>query len=132
MSKSDPISDLLTRIRNANLIGQSQVDVPASRTKVGIVETLKRSGFVRDFRVIEDGRQGTIRVYLKYGPDGEKIINELSRVSSPGRRVYLGAKELPRPLDGLGVAIVSTNKGVLSDSEARQQQLGGEVLCEVW
>jgi small subunit ribosomal protein S8 len=132
MSKTDPIADLLTRIRNANLIGLAQVDVPSSRTKVGIVETLKRSGFVRDFRVIEDERQGTIRVYLKYGPDGEKIINEIHRVSTPGRRVYLGSTELPRPLDGLGVAIVSTNKGVLSDAEARAKKLGGEVLCEVW
>jgi small subunit ribosomal protein S8 len=132
MSKTDPISDLLTRIRNANRIGMAQVEVPGSRTKVGVVETLKRSGFIRDFRVIEDERQGTIRIYLKYGPDGEKIINEINRVSSPGRRVYVGSTELPRPLDGLGVAIVSTNKGVLSDSEARQQHLGGEVLCEVW
>jgi small subunit ribosomal protein S8 len=132
MSKSDPISDLLTRIRNANSIGMAQVEIPGSRIKVGVVETLKRSGFIRDFRVIEDGRQGTIRVYLKYGPDGEKIINEINRVSSPGRRVYVGSDELPRPLDGLGVAIVSTNKGVLSDGEARQQHLGGEVLCEVW
>jgi small subunit ribosomal protein S8 len=132
MSKPDPISDLLTRIRNANLIGMAQVEVPASRTKTGVVETLKRSGFIRDFRVIEDERQGTIRIYLKYGPDGEKIINEINRVSTPGRRVYVGSAELPRPLDGLGVAIVSTNKGVLSDSEARAQHLGGEVLCEVW
>jgi small subunit ribosomal protein S8 len=132
MSKTDPIADLLTRIRNANTIGLPQVDVPNSRTKVGVVETLKRSGFVRDFRVIEDGRQGTIRVYLKYGPDGEKIINEINRVSTPGCRVYLGAAELPRPLDGLGVAIISTNKGVLSDAEARAKKLGGEVLCEVW
>jgi small subunit ribosomal protein S8 len=132
MSKTDPISDLLTRIRNANRIGMAQVEVPSSRTKIGVVETLKRSGFIRDFRVIEDERQGTIRIYLKYGPDGEKIINEINRVSSPGRRVYLGSEELPRPLDGLGVAIVSTNKGVLSDSEARQRHLGGEVLCEVW
>lgn len=132
MSKTDPIADLLTRIRNANTIGLAQVDVPNSRTKVGVVETLKRSGFVRDFRVIEDGRQGTIRVYLKYGPDGEKIINEINRVSSPGRRVYVAVDELPRPLDGLGVAIVSTNKGVLSDAEARQAKVGGEVLCEVW
>jgi small subunit ribosomal protein S8 len=132
MSKTDPIADLLTRIRNANLIGLAQVEIPNSRTKVGIVEALKRTGFVRDFRVIEDERQGTIRVYLKYGPDGEKIINEINRVSSPGRRVYVGSDELPRPLDGLGVAIVSTNKGVLSDAEARAKKLGGEVLCEVW
>jgi len=132
MSKSDPISDLLTRIRNANQIGMAQVDIPGSRTKVGVVETLKRNGFIRDFRVIEDGRQGTIRVYLKYGPDGEKIINAINRVSSPGRRVFMGSSGLPRPLDGLGVAIISTNKGVLSDSEARAQHLGGEVLCEVW
>ena len=132
MSKSDPIADLLTRIRNANTIGLSQVDIPNSRTKVGVVETLKRSGFVRDFRVIEDERQGTIRVYLKYGPDGEKIINTIKRVSTPGRRVYLGADELPRPLDGLGIAIVSTNKGVLSGAEARAKKLGGEILCEVW
>jgi small subunit ribosomal protein S8 len=132
MSKPDPISDLLTRIRNANRIGMAQVEIPSSRVKVGVVETLKRSGFIRDFRVIEDERQGTIRVYLKYGPDGEKIINEINRVSTPGRRVYLGSTEIPRPLDGLGVAIVSTNKGILSDGEARQQHLGGEVLCEVW
>jgi small subunit ribosomal protein S8 len=132
MSKTDPISDLLTRIRNANLIKLAQVECPSSRTKVGVVETLKRSGFIRDFRVIEDGRQGTIRIYLKYGPDGEKIINEINRVSTPGRRVYVGSTELPRPLDGMGVAIVSTNKGVLSDGEARSQHLGGEVLCEVW
>ena len=110
----------------------AQVDVPNSRTKLGVVETLKRSGFVRDFRVIEDERQGSIRVYLKYGPDGEKIINEINRVSSPGRRVYVAADALPRPLDGLGVAIVSTNQGVLSDAEARAKRIGGEVLCEVW
>src|SRR5688500_16709478 len=128
MSKPDPISDLLTRIRNANRIGMAQAEVPGSQMKVGVVETLKRSGFIRDFRVIEDERQGTIRIYLKYGPDGEKIINEINRVSTPGRRVYKGSQELPRPLDGLGVAIVSTNKGVLSDNEARQQHLGGEVL----
>jgi small subunit ribosomal protein S8 len=132
MSKTDPIADLLTRIRNANRIGLAQVEIPNSRAKVGVVETLKRSGFVRDFRVIEDGRQGTIRVYLKYGPDGEKIINEIKRVSTPGRRVYVAADALPRPLDGLGVAIVSTNVGVLSDGEARAKKVGGEVLCEVW
>ena len=132
MSKTDPIADLLTRIRNANRNGVSQVDVPNSRTKLGVVETLKRSGFVRDFRVIEDARQGSIRVYLKYGPDGEKIINEINRVSSPGCRVYVAADALPRPLDGLGVAIVSTNAGVLSDAEARAKRIGGEVLCEVW
>jgi small subunit ribosomal protein S8 len=132
MSKTDPISDLLTRIRNANRNGVAQVEVPNSRMKLGVVETLKRSGFLRDFRVIEDARQGTIRVYLKYGPDGEKIINELNRVSSPGCRVYVGAEDLPRPLDGLGVAIVSTNAGVLSDAEARAKRVGGEVLCEVW
>jgi small subunit ribosomal protein S8 len=132
MSKTDPIADLLTRIRNANRNGVAQVDVPNSRTKLGVVETLKRSGFVRDFRVIEDARQGSIRVYLKYGPDGEKIINEINRVSSPGCRVYVAADALPRPLDGLGVAIVSTNAGVLSDAEARAKRIGGEVLCEVW
>ena len=132
MSKTDPVADLLTRIRNANRNGVAQVDVPNSRTKLGVVETLKRSGFVRDFRVIEDERQGSIRVYLKYGPDGEKIINEINRVSSPGCRVYVAADALPRPLDGLGVAIVSTNAGVLSDAEARAKRIGGEVLCEVW
>ena len=132
MSKTDPIADLLTRIRNANRNGVAQVDVPNSRTKLGVVETLKRSGFIRDFRVVEDERQGSIRVYLKYGPDGEKIINEINRVSSPGCRVYVAADALPRPLDGLGVAIVSTNAGVLSDAEARAKRIGGEVLCEVW
>ncbi len=132
MSNSDPISDLLTRIRNATRNRVAHVDVPASRTKQGVVETLKRTGFVRDFRVVEDEQQGMIRVFLKYGPDGETIINRIERISRPGRRVYRACGELPRVLDGLGIAVVSTNKGILSDQEARAAKVGGEVLCQVW
>ncbi len=132
MSKSDPVADLLTRIRNATRNHVAHVDVPASRTKQGVVETLKRAGYIRDFRVVEDECQGMIRVFLKYGPDGENVISRIQRVSRPGRRVYRTFRELPRVLDGLGIAVVSTNKGILSDQEARAARAGGEVLCEIW
>ncbi len=129
---TDPIADLLTRIRNAVTNGEDSVDAPASNLKREIVEALKRHGFVRDFRVVEDGHRGIIRVFLKYGPDGEKVISHIQRVSRPGRRVYRNAQDLPKVLDGLGVAIVSTNCGILSDNEARTRNVGGEILCEVW
>jgi len=132
MSMTDPVADLLTRIRNAVTNGEDSVDAPASNLKREIVEALKRHGFVRDFRVVEDGRRGSIRVFLKYGPDGEKVISHIQRVSRPGRRVYRTAKDLPKVLDGLCVAIVSTNCGILSDHEARSRNVGGEILCEVW
>ncbi|HMS15441.1 MAG TPA: 30S ribosomal protein S8 [Planctomycetota bacterium] len=132
MSMTDPIADLLTRIRNANSIKRPQVDVPASNVKRGMVEVLKNSGYIRDYRVIEGDDQATLRIFLKYGPDGEHVINKIERVSKPGRRVYRGVEDLPRVLNGLGISILSTSKGILSDQDARSQRLGGEVLAQVW
>ena len=133
MSCTDPIADMLTRIRNANAIGRAQVDVPLSKVKVGIAEALKRSGYIRDFRLLDgEPRERMIRIDLKYGPDGENVINEITRYSKPGRRVYSGATDLPRVLNGLGVAIVSTSRGILNDTEARDQNVGGEILATIW
>ncbi len=129
---TDPIADLLTRIRNASNGEHEKVDVPASKLKVRIAEILKSEGFIKNCRLIEDQKQGTLRVYLKYGPRGEKMISGLVRVSSPGRRLYAAAGEVPSILGGMGVAILSTSKGVLTDREARNEKLGGEVLCYVW
>ena len=129
---SDPVADLLTRIRNASRAEHEKVDIPASRLKARITEILKDEGFIKNFRVIDNDKQGTLRVYLKYGPGGERIISGLTRVSKPGRRVYSGARELPRIRNGLGITIVSTPRGVLSDAEARDQNVGGEVLAEVF
>jgi small subunit ribosomal protein S8 len=132
VSMTDPVADLLTRIRNAVRNRVAEVDVPSSALKLAVVETLKRHGFIRDYRSIEDARQGVVRVFLKYGPDGEKLINVVRRVSKPGRRVYRGHADLGRVQDGLGISVVSTNQGVFSDHEARAKRLGGEVLCELW
>lgn len=132
MSMTDPIADMLTRIRNGNVIRQPHVDIPTSKLKRGVADVLKRNGFIRDYRVIEDDVQGTLRVYLKFGPEGEFVINEINRISKPGRRVYRGVTDIPRILNGLGIAILSTSKGVMSDHEARQQKVGGEILAEVW
>jgi small subunit ribosomal protein S8 len=132
MSMTDPIADMLTRIRNANRIRLPHVDVPASNLKRGIADVLKRAGFISDFRLVEDSHQGSLRVFLKYGPDGEHVISRINRVSKPGRRVYRRVEELPRVLNGLGIAIVSTSRGILSDQDARQARVGGEILAEVW
>jgi small subunit ribosomal protein S8 len=132
MSMTDPVADLLTRLRNAARNRVAEVDAPASNLKLAVVETLKRTGFVRDYRTVENGKSGVIRIFLKYGPDGESLINHVQRVSKPGRRVYRGAGDLAKVQDGLGIAVVSTNQGVLSDHEARAKKLGGEVLCELW
>jgi small subunit ribosomal protein S8 len=129
---SDPIADLLTRIRNASRAEHEKVDIPASRLKTRIVELLKEEGFVRNFRLIDDRKQGTLRVYLKYGAGGEKLISGLVRVSRPGRRVYVGKEKVPSILGGMGVAILSTPRGVMTDRETRKQGLGGEVLAYVW
>jgi small subunit ribosomal protein S8 len=129
---SDPIADLLTRIRNASRAEHEKVDIPASRLKVKITELLKEEGFVKNYRLIEDKRQGTLRVYLKYGAGNEKMISGLVRVSRPGRRVYVGKDEIPTILGGMGLAILSTSRGVMTDRESRKQQLGGEVLAYVW
>ena len=132
MSMSDPIADLLTRIRNASSAEHEKVDIPSSKLKVRITEILKDEGFIKNFRLIEDKKQGTLRVYLKYGPGNEKIISGLVRVSKPGRRVYVAKDKIPSILGGMGVAILSTSHGVMTDRAVRKQQLGGEVLAYVW
>lgn len=132
MAMTDPLADLLTRIRNANRIGRATVDVPASNLKRGALSVLKREGFIREFKELEGLKFPAIRVYLKYGRDKEKIIRHIQRVSRPGRRVYSGVKEMTPLLGGLGVRIVSTPKGVLSDRECLKERVGGEVLAEVW
>lgn len=128
---SDPIADMLTRIRNALRVHDREVKIPASKVKIGVAEVLKTEGYIADYDVIEDGRQGILRVTLKYGPLGEAVILTLKRASRPGRRMYRGVDELPKVLNGLGIAIVSTNKGVLSDRQCREQKVGGEFLCTV-
>lgn len=132
MSMSDPIADMLTRIRNASRAEHEKVDIPASRLKTRIAEILKGEGFIKNYRLIEDRKQGTLRVYLKYGTGNEKMISGLQRVSTPGRRIYVTHDEVPSILAGMGVAIVSTSKGLLTDKDARREKVGGEVLAYVW
>ena len=131
MSLSDPIADLLTRIRNGLVSKHTTVNAKASNICEGVCRVLKEEGYIEDYKRIDDGKQGLLRVYLKYGPAGEMVIQSIDRTSRPGRRVYSGVESLPRPLDGLGVAVVSTSRGVLSDRQCREQNLGGEVLCTV-
>ena len=132
MAMTDPIADMLTRIRNANQALLEKVDMPASRFKVEIAKTLKAEGFIRAYKLIDDNKQGVLRVYLKFGPGNERVILGLRRVSRPGLRVYRKAAQIPRVMSGLGVAIVSTSQGVMTGKQARQRSLGGEVLCTVW
>lgn len=129
---SDPVADLLTRIRNGSMAEHEKVDVPASKLKVRIAEILKEEGFIKNFRIIEDRKQGVLRVYLKYGPGQERVITGLRRVSKPGRRLYVSAEKVPSVLGGMGVAILSTPRGVLTDRESKKAKVGGEVLCYVW
>lgn len=131
MALSDTIADMLTRVRNAVRNGVERVDCRNSKVCAGIARVLKEEGYITDYAVIDDGRQGVLRVELRYGPRGEPVIQVLRRDSKPGRRVYSKVTELPRPLAGLGIAIVSTPKGVLSDRQAREQHVGGELLCTV-
>ena len=130
--RSDPIADLLTRVRNASRAEHEKVDVPASRLKVRIAEILKSEGFIKNYRVLEDPKQGTLRVYLKYGAANEKLISGLVRISTPGRRVYVTHDSIPTILGGMGVTIISTSRGVITDREARKQKVGGEILAQVW
>jgi len=132
MVMTDPIADMLTRIRNANVVRHEKLELPASKLKAEIADILKREGYVRDYEVIEDNKQGVLRIFLKYGVGEERVIRGLKRISKPGLRVYAKADEVPRVLNGLGTAIVSTSKGVLSDKEARAQAVGGEVLAYIW
>jgi small subunit ribosomal protein S8 len=132
MTMTDPISDLLTRLRNAHLAKHDRLDMPASKLKSELCRVLKESGFVEDFRVIEAVPQGTLRIYLRYSDAGTPAIQHLRRISKPGRRVYRKAEDLRPVRNGLGVGIVSTSQGVLTDAQARQRRVGGEVLCEIW
>lgn len=129
---SDPIADFLTRIRNASRAEHEKVDIPSSKLKLRMAEILKDEGFIKNFRVIEDNKQGMLRVYLKYGAGSEKIISGIVRVSRPGRRIYVSKDKIPTILGGMGVAILSTSAGVMTDRQVRKQHLGGEVLAYVW
>ncbi len=132
MAMTDPIADMLTRIRNANTVRHEIVEIPASNIKKEIAEILKREGFIRDAEYIEDTKQGIIRVFLKYGPNNERIITGLKRISKPGLRVYAKNNEVPKVLGGLGIAVISTSHGVLTDNEARNKKMGGEILAYIW
>jgi small subunit ribosomal protein S8 len=131
MSMTDPIADLLTRIRNINSLGRRRVGIPYSQIKEQIVKALEREGYIHGYEVEGEGPAKALKVSLKYGPEGERVITKIERVSKPGCRVYSGAKQLPRVMQGLGILIVSTPNGVLSDSEARSENVGGEILCSV-
>jgi small subunit ribosomal protein S8 len=132
MSMTDPIADLLTRIRNANLAHHEVVEIPASKIKKSIAEILKSEGFIRDVEYIEDNKQGVIRVFLKYGEERNRVITGIKRISKPGLRKYAKSDSLPKVLNGLGIAIISTSVGVITDKEARSKQIGGEILAYVW
>ena len=132
MQMSDVIADMLTRIRNANNAKHETVDVPCSNMKKAIVDILLEEGYIKNYQIIDDNKQGVIRITLKYGANKQKVISGLKRVSKPGLRYYASAEEMPRVLKGLGTAIVSTSKGVMTDKEARKEHIGGEVLCFVW
>jgi len=129
---TDPIADMLTRIRNANMVRRERVELPSSRLKRSIASVLKQEGFIRDIEYIEDGKQGVLRIFLKYGQRNERVISGLKRISMPGSRVYAKAFEIPRVLRGLGIAILSTNQGVMTDRDARKRNVGGEVLACIW
>ena len=129
---TDPIADMLTRIRNAVRVERPNVSIPLSKVKRGLAEVLKREGYIWDWSEVESAPARQLRLELKYGPSGERVIRHIRRISKPGRRVYRGASDLRPVLSGLGISILSTSRGVISDREARQRNLGGEVLCEVW
>lgn len=131
MSMTDPIADMLTRIRNANIVRRHTVDIPGSRQKRAIAQILMDEGFIDSFQWINDGKQGTIRVYLKYS-DRDRVISGLRRISKPGLRVYAKKEEVPRVLGGLGIAVLSTSRGIMTDRTARRERVGGEVLCYIW
>jgi small subunit ribosomal protein S8 len=129
---TDPIADMLTRMRNTLLIRTEKVDIPASRMKVELAKILKEEGFIKSYKIIKDKKQGMLRVTLKYTTDNSPVISGLKRVSKPGRRVYAGKDEVPKVMDGVGIAILTTSMGVLSDKSCRREGVGGEVLCYVW
>lgn len=132
MTMSDPIADMLTRIRNASRAKISSVDIPGSNSKMAMAGVLKVAGFIRNYKFIKDDKQGTLRVYLKYGKDQESVILGIKRISKPSRRVYVKGREIKPVLNGMGIAILSTSKGIMVDRQARKENLGGEILCNVW
>lgn len=129
---TDPIADMLTRIRNANLAVHDKADIPASRLKVEIAKILRAEGYIKNFKVVEGDKHRMLRIYLKYGPGNQRVITGLRRASRPGLRVYATSRRLPRVMSGLGVAILSTSKGIMSERSARERAVGGEVICHVW
>lgn len=132
MTMTDPIADMLTRVRNANSVKHESLEVPASNIKKELARILLEEGFIKGYDVVEDGKQGIIKIQLKYGRNGEKVISGIKRISKPGMRVYAGKEDVPKVLNGLGISIVSTSKGIITDREARKQNVGGEVICYVW
>lgn len=132
MVMTDPVADFLTRVRNGNMVMHETVEVPSSKIKVSLAGIMKDEGYIKDYEYIEDGKQGIIRIYLKYGPNREKVITGLKRISKPGLRVYVKKDEIPKVLGGLGTAVVSTSQGLMTDKKARKNGLGGEVICYIW
>jgi len=132
MSMTDPIADMLTRIRNALIARHERVDIPSSKVKVSIARILKEEGFIKNYKVLKDNKQGRLRIFLKYNEDSKPVIAGLKRISRPSRRVYMGKDDIPPVLSGLGIGIISTSRGIVSDREARRLQIGGEMMCSVW
>lgn len=132
MTMTDPVADMLTRIRNANTAGHATVDIPQSKIKMGIADILVKEGYIKSYEVVEGESQNTIRVAMKYGPDKTRVINGIKRISKPGLKVYAKKDEVPKVLGGLGIAIISTSNGLITDKEARKLGVGGEVVCYVW
>ncbi|AJE02546.1 30S ribosomal protein S8 [Geobacter pickeringii] len=132
MSMTDPIADMLTRIRNANMVKLQKVDIPSSNLKVSLASVLKAEGFIKNFKVIADNKQGVLRVYLKYIDEKDSVINEIKRVSKPGSRVYVGSDKIPSVKNGMGIAVLSTSKGIITDKTARETGVGGEIICTIW
>ena len=132
MSMTDPIADMLTRVRNGLMARLERVDIPSSKVKVSIARILREEGFIKNYKVLKDNKQGVLRIFLKYNNDNTPVIKGLERVSKPSRRVYVGADEIPPVLSGLGLGIITTSKGIMSDREARRQRVGGEIICSVW
>lgn len=132
MSMTDPIADMLTRIRNANMVKLQKVDIPSSSVKVNIAQVLKQEGYIKNYKVIADNRQGILRIYLKFIDEKEPVINEIKRISKPGSRSYVNTESIPVVKNGIGIAILSTSQGIMTDTAARQAGIGGELLCTVW
>jgi small subunit ribosomal protein S8 len=132
MSMTDPVADMLTRIRNANMVKLQKVDIPSSNLKVNIANVLKQEGFIKNYKVISDNLQGVLRIYLKYIDEKDSVINEIKRVSKPGGRVYTKSEDIPVVKNGIGIAILSTSKGIITDNAARQAGVGGELICTIW